>query len=159
MSREAIRRAGLIVGLLLTSAHCVNPDANHNRVATGVSHNCLARGPVANRGTQPDVASQKNDRAPGVREGEAFDRKTAMRGYEALTRQGAAAAADKMEAQADVALAPECDSATGSRASDPGLEQLRRQLVQEMQRVRGEHADQRRRLELEGADSKTGAAQ
>jgi len=151
MSRAASRRAGLVTALLLTSTHCVNPDATHDRADTGVSHNCLDRNHVAKHGAVPDVASQNDDRDPTAQASDAFNRKTAMRGFEPLSRAGAAAAADQMEAQADVALAPECDGTT-ARQADP-VEKLRRQLVDEMRRARVEREEaQRRQLDLRGGD-------
>ena len=157
MSRAAMGRAGLVAALLLSSTHCVNPDATHDRVDTGLSHNCLDRNRVANRSTVAEVAAQEGDRVPTAQAADAFNRKTAMRGFEPLSRGAAAAAADQMEAQADIALAPECDGASGRHASDPSLEQIRHQLVDEMERVRDDRAQtQRRELELEGGDSKNG---
>ena len=154
MSRAAMGRAGLVTALLLSSTHCVTPDATHDRPGTGLSHNCLDRNRAANQGTAPDVAAQKDDRDPTAQAADAFNRKTAMRGFEPLSRGAAAAAADQMEAQADIALAPECDGASRRHTVDPGLEQIRHQLVDEMQRIRDERATQRRELQLEGADSR-----
>jgi len=82
-----------------------------------------------------------------------------MRGFEPLTAQAASAAADKMEAQADIALAPRCGGGvTDSHAPDSDLERLRHQLVDEMQRVRSERTEtQRRELQLDAEESREGS--
>ena len=151
MSGAGIHRAGLVTALLMSSTHCVNSGPHHT---AQVPHSCPDSGLSAHADTNPDVGSQ-SDHAVPARADEAFDRKMAVRGFEALTRQDAEATADRMAVQAVTALAPCDDWTPGSHPPDPRLEQLRQQLVDEIRRARNERAPaQRRELELEAEGSR-----